>query len=116
MELKLLVIRCKDIEKSKDFYEKLKFNFKKEQHGKGPIHYSCCVGNMVLELYPLLDNCIDNIRLGFYIDIDNIDTYLSIQNIEIISTYIFNNYKVYVIKDPDNRKIELYQELKYVLD
>ena len=104
ISLNLLVLRCKDIEKSKAFYEKLSFSFVKEQHGKGPVHYATTIGSLVLELYPLGTNSIDNIRLGFTLDNKNI---LEDENIEIVSEYFFNDVMIYVIADPDGRKIEI---------
>jgi len=104
INLTLLVLRCSNIEKSKEFYEKLSFSFIKEQHGKGPIHYSTMIGSLVLELYPLGKSNIDNIRLGFIIDNKNI---LEDENIEIVSEYSFNNKITYVIVDPDGRKVEI---------
>ena len=41
MKISLLVIRCQDLEASKVFYQQLGLVFEKEQHGSGPIHYSC---------------------------------------------------------------------------
>ena len=105
--LNLLVLRCKDIEKSKKFYEKLKLVFIKEQHGKGAIHYSTSIGNLVIELYPLTQDIADNTRLGFSINTDNIEEYLKDNKIEIDSKYTFNNIVTSVVKDPDGRKVEL---------
>jgi uncharacterized protein YjbI with pentapeptide repeats len=107
ISLNLLVLRCKNIEISKKFYEKLKLKFKKEQHGKGPIHYSTEMGKLVLELYPLNNHPLDNIRLGFSLDIQNLESYLHQEQISIIAEYYFNNTKMYVIQDPDGRKIDL---------
>ena len=45
--LNLLVLRCKDIEKTKAFYEKLSLFFVKEQHEKGAVHYATKVGTLV---------------------------------------------------------------------
>ena len=102
--LNLLVLRCQDIEKSKAFYEKLSFSFVQEQHGKGPVHYATTIGILVLELYPLGPNSIDNIRLGFTLDSKNI---LEDKSIEIVSQYSFNDIMTYVIADPDGRKVEI---------
>jgi len=53
MQLNLLVLRCKNIEVSRKFYEELGLKFIKEKHGKGVEHYSAYIGELVLELYPL---------------------------------------------------------------
>jgi catechol 2,3-dioxygenase-like lactoylglutathione lyase family enzyme len=50
MRLNLLVLRCKSIQVTKAFYEKLGLIFVQEQHGKGAVHYSTYVDEMVLEL------------------------------------------------------------------
>ena len=48
----LFVIRASDTEKSLTFYRALGLTFVQEQHGAGPIHYSCDLGNFVFEIYP----------------------------------------------------------------
>lgn len=82
----LLVLRCKDVEKTKKFYENEPLNlvFTQEQHGTGPIHYSTKMGIFVLELYPAIVS--DNTRLGIKKEEAGINK---------------------VLIDPDGRKIEL---------
>jgi len=48
----LIVVRVADIEASLAFYRALGLAFVQEQHGSGPIHYSCELRGLVLELYP----------------------------------------------------------------
>ena len=50
--LSLIVIRTADIKASLSFYYALGVAFVREQHGSGPVHYSCNFGGLVLELYP----------------------------------------------------------------
>lgn len=50
--LSLIVIRATDIEASLVFYHALGVTLVQEQHGSGPVHYSCDFGGLVLELYP----------------------------------------------------------------
>ena len=108
MQLNLLVLRCKNIEKSKNFYEKLGLKFIKEQHGKSPVHYSTLIGQMVMELYPLKDGYnIENSRLGFSLEVEDIHSYLDEVSIEIVSEYEFDDKSIVVVVDPDDRKIEL---------
>ena len=108
MQLNLLVLRCKNIEVTKNFYEKLGFEFLQEQHGKGPIHYSANINEIVIELYPLNDKkSIDNIRLGFSLDDKDVSNYLKSIGIESISNYEFQGKKNFVVIDPDGRKLEL---------
>jgi len=86
MQLNLLVLRCRDIEKTRQFYENLGISFTQEQHGTSPVHYATQLdGGMVLELYPTKGEP-DNTRLGF-----------------IIGTG--KNHRVE--KDPDGRSVEL---------
>lgn len=104
MKLILIVIRCKEIEKSKEFYETLGAIFKLEQHGEESKHYSGYLENIVFELYPLKKlNIADNTRLGF--GVKNLKFILP--KIEVISKHNYNGSTVYVTLDPDNRKVEL---------
>lgn len=48
----ILVIRTDNIIKMKDFFNKFGLDFEKEQHGQGPEHYACQIGNDVFEIYP----------------------------------------------------------------
>ena len=50
-----LVLRAKDLEQMRVFLEGMGLKFLQEQHGTGPIHYACQVGQQVLELYPEQD-------------------------------------------------------------
>jgi len=104
MKLNLLVLRCKNIQVTKAFYEKLGMIFVQEQHGKGAVHYSTYVDEMVLELYPLKEGFeIEQSRLGFSVAKGFIE---NMQD-DVVSQYEFNGQKVFVVQDPDGRKIEL---------
>ena len=46
------LIRTHDIESAKTLFEGLGLTFVREQHGSGPIHYACEVGDTVFEIYP----------------------------------------------------------------
>src|SRR4051794_35437074 len=64
--LNLLVLRCRDIERSRVFYECLGMTFQKHAHGGGPQHYACEDDRGVFELYPLkADDPADRTGLGF---------------------------------------------------
>ena len=104
MQLNLLVLRCKNIETSKNFYEKLGLKFIKEQHGKGVVHYATYVGQVVLELYPLKEEAkIEQSRLGFTVEKNVLE---KMKN-DIVSEYEFDGQRVVLVVDPDGRKIEL---------
>lgn len=49
----LLVIRCTNVARMVDFYERLGLELVEEQHDTGPVHYAATsVLGQVLELYP----------------------------------------------------------------
>ncbi len=48
----LMVLRTDNIEASLAFYRAIGLQFQQEQHGSGPIHYSCEIGGTVMEIYP----------------------------------------------------------------
>lgn len=50
--LSLIVLRTANPEALLPFYQALGLEFKSEQHGNGPIHFSCETGGVVLEIYP----------------------------------------------------------------
>ena len=105
MKISLLVIRCKDIERSKTFYEKLGLVFVKEKHSVGPCHYSCEYDGVVFELYPNKDEeVLDRTRLGF--NVANIETVIS--RFSLFESYEFDGEVRYVLIDPDGRKVEVH--------
>src|SRR5262249_24705046 len=66
LAVNLLVLRCKDIEVTRRFYEQLGLAFVEEKHGKGPQHYAWESRGFVLELYPTAEGqAPDNVRIGF---------------------------------------------------
>ncbi len=50
--LNLIVLRAADLETTCAFYLTLGVLLIAEQHGAGPLHYSCDLGGTVLEIYP----------------------------------------------------------------
>lgn len=65
----LLVIRASAIETTLEFYRSLGLSFVREQHGAGPIHYSCDLGGFVFEIYPARDGeANDSAMLGFKVE------------------------------------------------
>lgn len=104
MKISLLVIRCQDIEVSKNFYQLLGLSFIREKHGDGPVHYSCEHDGTVFELYPNKGNLPqDNIRLGFKVS----DLAHIIEKIPVTNTYKYAGNTVYILTDPDHRKVEI---------
>ena len=89
-----------------EFYNQLGLSFQKEKHGSGPEHDSSEYENFILELYPSLNSVTDNTRLGF--EVENLSSI--IESMDVIQEYEFNNRKTWVVKDPDGRKVELYEK------
>ncbi len=51
-----LVLRCADLEASEGFYRALGLPPVREQHGDGPVHFSCELGELHFALYPASDS------------------------------------------------------------
>jgi len=115
MELRLLVIRTPDMPKLADFYSLLGLTFEYHKHGKSPIHYFASIGSTTLEIYPLSKGQTEadkDLRLGFAVDnFENILQVLKEKNTEFLSEPMQTDYGfMTIIKDPDGRKIELYEK------
>ena len=54
--LTLLVLKTRQIEQVRRFYQILGIHFAEEQHGRGPVHFAGRVGDVVIEVYPLPDD------------------------------------------------------------
>lgn len=104
MQISLIVMRCGNIVISKEFYERIGLRFVLEQHKNGVQHYSTTVNGTVLELYPNKgESPSDNLRLGF--TVANIGEIIN--SFDLIGTFERDIDKVYIVKDPDGRIVEL---------
>ena len=105
--LNLLVLRCKNIERSKSFYELFGMAFVKEQHGNGPQHYSFTDDSGTFELYPA-EGAVDQTGLGFTSgDLEGLHMLLRRNQFaprEIRDTELG---RMFVCRDPDGRRIEV---------
>ena len=115
MDIRLIVLRTADTKKLADFYSLLGLTFEYHQHGNSPFHYSAPIGQTVLEIYPLSKNQPEadkNLRLGF--GIDNFEQIvLTLRELEVPFSSVPTETDfglMAVIKDPDERKIELYKK------
>lgn len=115
-KLTLLVVKSSDPNRLKNLYEIFGLSFQQEQHGKGPIHFSCQLGDTILEIYPCDDRLLaDTNRLGF--QVDNLDqlihrlTTLPQQGLEVASQPKQTpwGYRA-LVRDFETRIIELYQK------
>lgn len=110
--LNLLVLRCRDIERSRAFYEAFGLTFTRHRHGAGPEHYAHEDGRGVLELYPAaLPDAGDATGLGF--------SALHLQPlIDQLDTLGFEPKPVrdnpwgrsFVVRDPDGRRVEVLEK------
>jgi hypothetical protein len=77
--LKLLVLKTRQVDRLREFYQALAIELAEEKHGSGPVHYAGKVGDAVLEVYPLTedgDTADTTTRLGFTVEklTEGIDT------------------------------------------
>lgn len=115
LTVNLLVLRCKDIEVTRRFYEQLGLAFVEEKHGTGPQHYAWESDGFVLELYPAADGqAPDNARIGFstplLADLSGNLRHSPDMNI-LKQPYATADRLVMLLQDPDGRKVEVSQPL-----
>jgi lactoylglutathione lyase len=111
----LLVLRCKDVEATRRFYEQLGAVFTKEKHGAGPEHYAWENAGFVMELYPTRkDQLPDGVRLGFATSLlaDVSGPVLHSPGIKVLKPpYATADRLIMLLEDPDGRKVEISQQL-----
>lgn len=114
VSLTLLVLKTRQVEQLRLFYQTLGIALVEERHGTGPVHFAGRAGDVVIELYPMPDDStpVDpSTRLGFVVD----DVAAVIKALEGIGTKIVTPPKETawglqgVVKDPDGRSVELTQ-------
>ena len=100
----LIVLRCADLESSWAFFSALGAGLTRERHGTGPEHYSCTLGEVVLELYPASGRNTSDVRLGFVVsDLAGVLEQVRQQG----GTVLADQPGRAVIVDPDGHEIEL---------
>jgi predicted enzyme related to lactoylglutathione lyase len=114
VKLNLIVLKTRQVEQVRTFYQVLGLDLTEEQHGKGPIHFAGRIGDVVIEIYPLPNDAslVDSsTRLGF--DVENVAQV--IMALDSIGTCIVSLPKdtpwgfQAIVKDPDGRSVELTQ-------
>jgi lactoylglutathione lyase len=108
--LNLLVLRCRQIERTKAFYELFGLTFAKEKHGEGPDHFSATDDVGTLELYPADTGAADRTGLGFaYPDIEPI--HMALRKGQYAPQKIRETGlgRTFTVHDPDGRRIEIRQ-------
>src|SRR5258708_39784504 len=115
--LNLVVLRAANLEISLKIYQSLGLEFVQEQHGNGPIHYSCEIGNTVIEIYPGKPGTAPDRKnagattIGFQVeDLDTVVIALGNNGIIIITAPQDSAWgRRAVVQDPDGRAVELSQ-------
>ena len=104
--LSLVVVRCRDLERSRAFYGSLGLSLRREKHGEGPTHYSAVLRDgVVLELYPYaVDRPFAPMRFGLRVArLDEIAAALGAE----VSVERETRARRCVVKDPDGHTLEL---------
>lgn len=107
-DLNLLVLRCRDLEASRRFYECLGVTFEKHAHG-GPEHYAFEDERGVFELYPSKDQvAVETVGLGFYSeDLERTSEAFRVAGFEPPPPQDRPRGRTFIIRDPDGRRIEI---------
>jgi catechol 2,3-dioxygenase-like lactoylglutathione lyase family enzyme len=109
--MNLVVIRVSDLERSREFYSTLGLDLTPEKHGSGPLHYSCEMNDLVVELYPTKTRPTGGGRIGLRIARPNlaVDRLLSSGHLSERSVSLRREPRaeVLLVRDPDGNDIEL---------
>ena len=114
VSLTLLVLKTRQVEQLRLFYQTLGVELAKEQHGKGPVHFAGRAGDVVIEVYPLPDDAgpVDpSTRLGFAVE-DVAEVFRALEGIgaKIVTPPKETVWGLQrVVKDPDGRLVEVTQ-------
>ena len=109
--LSLVVIRCRDLEHSRLFYERLGLDFVRHRHGAGAEHLACEKGALVFELYPRRSENDDTtaVRLGFRVRaLAELIADLERVGVPLLSPFAESPWgRRAVVADPDGHTVEL---------
>ncbi len=110
--INLLVLRSSDIEKLKNFYEKL-LEVKFESHtDHGPLHYGALIGSVLLELYSTKKELLQLDSPGFSVSgLENVIARVEPKYVHKQS-YDSDFGRMAILKDPDNRLVFLVESEK----
>ncbi len=112
--LTLLVLKTREMERVRAFFQAVGIILSEERHGQGPAHYAGRVGDTVFEIYPLPDGAGPadaTTRLGFAVsDLDEVLEVLRAAGTPVIGRPNETAWgKRAMVRDPDGRAVELYQ-------
>lgn len=107
-DLNLLVLRCRDLEASRRFYECFGLVFVSEKHENGPDHYASADEQGVLELYPAKPGAaVEAVGLGFVTaDLEVMAGRLRSAGFEPQPVREGIWPPSFVVRDPDLRRVE----------
>jgi lactoylglutathione lyase len=112
--LALLVLKSRQVDRLRTFYETLGIELAQEQHGHGPVHFAGPAGDVVLEIYPLPEEgtaADTTTRLGFVVEqlTEVIEALQAIGSTVVAQPQATDwGYRA-VVRDPDGRAVEIYQ-------
>ena len=106
--LNLLVLRCRDLEAARAFYEAFGLRFTKHAHDPGPAHYAHEDPRGVFELYPAAGTADDKTGLGFGAP-DLEAMFGRLREAGFAPQAICQNPwgRTFVVRDPDDRRVEV---------
>jgi catechol 2,3-dioxygenase-like lactoylglutathione lyase family enzyme len=112
--LNLIVLRCSDIERTREFYECFGLEFERHRHGKGPEHLGTADGwAIIIELYPATEEHPAD-RCGIGLGVPDLQ-----KTTELLRTRGFEPGPLterpwgltFVVRDPDGRRVEVKREV-----
>ncbi len=114
----LIVVRAAKVEAALSFYSALGLTFVQEQHGSGPIHHSCTLGNVTMEIYPLKAGAEfqpdTSTMIGFGVaSLDETLADLAKLGVAPKSAPKNSEWGLWVnVIDPDNRVVQLHEKIQ----
>ena len=109
--LNLLVLRCGNVDRARDFYECSGMTFEKHRHGGGPDHLAAEDAGGVFELYPATaDVAADQTGLGF--GVENLPATRAVLISRGFAPGEITDRpwgRTFVVRDPDGRRVEARQ-------
>ena len=108
--LNLLVLRCRDLERARVFYEVFGLSFTRHAHGSGPEHYAHEDERGVFELYPATNVASDGDRTGLgFVVADLAEVHARLVALSFAPAEARDNPwgRTFVVRDPDGRRVEV---------
>lgn len=114
VSLTLLVLKSRQVEHLRRFYQALGIALVEEQHGKGPIHFAGRADDVVIEVYPLPDDgspVDSSTRLGFEVgNVVEVVAVLAAIGARIVTPLRDTAWgQQVIVRDPDGRTVAVTQ-------